>query len=106
MSFEAELRLPAKQQYAYINVTIKSDSIEEFKRDLAAVDEQMVFNLFSIHNKACSIVSGNATLGVSRPSDTRTPDELVTQELDAKVVSVEEKPWNREKPAAQEVNFF
>lgn len=118
VAFEAELRLPARQQYAYINITVKGETIEEFNKNLGEINADMAAALKAAHDQATAIVmakpnlppsvSGMSLAEILPPPnavhDTRSAEELITQELDGKVVDVEEKPWERPAPAV--VDFF
>ena len=117
--FEAELRLPAKQQYAYINIKISGDTVEEMQESIHSISE-MVTDLTAVHSAMYDKVMGKAHVEVKpQPAvfDNRTPTQLITQELGGTVVpdgkrsaaqqsertTSSEKPWERVKPKNPEL---
>lgn len=113
--FEAELRLPTKQQYAYINMTIRSDSGAEFVQTLKELDEgDMARHLVEFHTKAYAMVMGGVEVELKKATEPRAdqdPRDLIVSELGGKVIAEvateaapqaqPEKPWERTKPAAK-----
>lgn len=106
--FEAELRLPCKQPYAYISVWIRGESITEMEENLHQFDQAgFVNSLTMVHTSAYDIVMGVAPKA--------TPEQLITSELGGKVIEEQpvekkasitaaaegQKPWERKKPAAK-----
>lgn len=104
--FEAELRLPCKQPYAYINIVVRGESAEELKDLLEdATQGLLAGELAAFHGVAYDVVMGNKPKPAAPQQDAAT---LITQELKAKVL--EDKPtepaapWERPKPATAAVS--
>lgn len=105
--FEAELRLPCKQPYAYISVWVRGETAEEFKTNyLTLTGSTSIEDLTKLHGHAYDVV-----MGVAKKA---TPEQLITSELGGKVIDEQKvadskadmtpapnvKPWERKKPAA------
>lgn len=116
MTFSTELRLPAKQQFAYINITVTGETIEEFNENLADLSQSTFDDLKRIHDQACDTVNPStsranvakakaASVTILDSQDKATASELIKSELGGKVVSETEtkKPWDRPKPATAAV---
>jgi hypothetical protein len=97
--FEAELRLPCRQQFAYINIVVRGDSIEEFQQNYALVGGLSVAeDLAKLHGHAYDVVMGNIKPAPSAQA-------LIESELGGKVIEQapatgdSPRPWERPKPA-------
>lgn len=102
--FEAELRLPCKQPYAYINIVVRGETIEEFQANYALVGGLNVAeDLLKLHSHAYDVV-----MGMKKPAP--SAQALIESELGGKVIEelkptdelkdMTTKPWERPKPAA------
>lgn len=107
--FEAELRLPCKQPYAYINIIVRGETDEELYKALEKVEASLTERLLNVHTHAYNIV-----MGVKKPAPAE--QALIESELGGKVIAemeaptisvttprppLAEKPWDRPKPAAK-----
>lgn len=95
--FEAELRLPCKQPYAYINVVVRGDDKAEFTDNVNALSLSLVENLTDFHSQAYDVVMG------VKPAP--SAQALIESELGGKVIDqthdqvMAGKPWERPKPS-------
>lgn len=111
--FEAELRLPCKQPYAYISVWIRGETIEEFNDNVNSFGLPHIANLTDLHTQAYDVVIKQQTgpkpgAGPEAPLTSEQARNLIQSELGGKVISEDEKaapegqpvkPWERKKPA-------
>jgi hypothetical protein len=98
--FEAELRLPCRQQFAYINIVVRADNAEELKDALEdATQGLLAQELAAYHGMAYDVVMGN------RAKPAPSAQVLIESELGGKVIEQapvtgdSPKPWERAKPA-------
>lgn len=109
--FEAELRLPCKQPYAYISVWVRGETDEELYKALEKVEASLTEKLTTVHQHAYDIV-----MGVKKPIKPEPQAQaLIESELGGKILeekpveakaavtaAVEgQKPWERPKPATK-----
>jgi hypothetical protein len=126
MSFEVEFGLPGSKQFEYVHFKVTAETVEGLNENLDTVSDILMAKISDIHRASADILTGKRPVPstkpfdiadsnqlaevfkgmphVMSPNDTRSAEELITQELDGKVIEVEQKPWERPAPAV--VDFF
>lgn len=108
--YEAEFRIPTRQQYAYINIKINADTVADL---ISAADDaavQMV-EITTSHSVMYDAANGaKVEIKASTAPPIFDAQEAIESELGGKVVEesapkadTTKKPWERERPAAPPV---
>ena len=103
MSIEVEFRLAVGRQYEYVNVRVSAEDPADLARQLDAFGDGDGLNIGFMQSVLSGVVRhGHDNPGAApiekdpppvadTPTDERTPQQLVEQELGGKVVAVQEQ---------------
>ena len=117
MSFEVEFGLPGAKPYEYVHIKVTGETLADLLENLNQLDGPTVECIqLSQREWADIIVHGGkyqpkpqptqTAVFTEKPMTSKQKEDLVVSELGAKVVDVQQKPWERPAPGTVNVNLL